>query len=209
MIHILLISLIFLAFAFIHSITVTFWFKELCRRSLGDAFMRGWYRFLYNCVSVLTVSAAFWFIHQVPDVHLWTAPPVVRGVLQAVQAAAALFGMFAFRHLDGMEFLGLRQVWRYLRRGEVAGNIEGLTQEELVTRGVYGIVRHPLYVAGMVIMTANPHITVNGLTVTALADLYFLFGMLIEERRFVRFFGDQYREYMKKVPRMVPFLRGT
>ncbi|MEK6744140.1 MAG: hypothetical protein AABZ15_11035 [Nitrospirota bacterium] len=64
--------------------------------------------------------------------------------------------------------------------------------------------RHPLYAAGLVIFTFSPHITVNGLVITVLADLYFLFGMLIEERRFLRIFGDQYREYMKKVPRMVP-----
>jgi protein-S-isoprenylcysteine O-methyltransferase Ste14 len=110
----------------------------------------------------------------------------------------------AFQHLDGLEFLGLRQVWRYLTRREIAGNIDGLTQKDLVTTGVYGIVRHPLYAAGMVFVTFNPHVTVNGLTFTVLADLYFLFGMLIEERRFLHIFGERYREYMKQVPRMVP-----
>jgi protein-S-isoprenylcysteine O-methyltransferase Ste14 len=45
---------------------------------------------------------------------------------------------------------------------------------------------------------------VNGLTITVLADLYFIFGMFIEERRFLKIFGEQYREYMKQVPRMVP-----
>jgi len=30
--------------------------------------------------------------------------------------------------------------------------------------------------------------------------------MFIEEQRFLKIFGDQYREYMKKVPRMVPRL---
>jgi protein-S-isoprenylcysteine O-methyltransferase Ste14 len=59
-------------------------------------------------------------------------------------------------------------------------------------------------VAGLIIFTFSPRITVNGLTITVLADLYFIFGMFIEERRFLKIFGDQYREYMKKVPRMVP-----
>jgi protein-S-isoprenylcysteine O-methyltransferase Ste14 len=102
--------------------------------------------------------------------------------------------------------MGVRQVWRWLVRREVAGNVEGLTQKELVTTGVYGIVRHPMYLAGILVFTLNPHITVNSLTITVLADLYFLFGMFIEERRFIRIFGDQYREYMKRVPRLIPRL---
>ena len=53
--------------------------------------------------------------------------------------------------------------------------------------------------------TPNPVFTVNGLTITILADLYFLFGSFIEERRFIRTFGDQYREYRERVPRLVPF----
>jgi len=72
---------------------------------------------------------------------------------------------------------------------------------------VYGIVRHPLYVAGLIIFTFSPNFTVNGLTITVLADLYFIFGMFIEERRFLKIFGEQYREYMTKVPRMLPRLK--
>jgi hypothetical protein len=198
------IILIFLAFALIHSITVARWFKDLCRRALGETFMRVWYRFLYSMVSGITAAIAVYFIAQVQDRVLWQGPPWFRLIMHAIQIAGALFGVQAFQYLDKWEFMGFRQVWRYLARKEVAGNGEGLTQKELVTTGVYGIVRHPLYVAGIIIFTFSPPVTVNGLTITVLADLYFLFGMLIEERRFLRIFGDQYREYMKKVPRMVP-----
>jgi protein-S-isoprenylcysteine O-methyltransferase Ste14 len=198
------IILIFFAFAFIHSITVSRWFKDRCTRVLGETFMRVWYRFLYNLLSVITVTIAFWLMHRVPDRHLWTAPAVLAWPMHAVQTAAILFGAMAFQHLDGLEFLGVKQVWRYLAKGAVAGNIEGLTDTGLVTAGVYGIVRHPLYVAGMVFVTLNPRVTVNGLTFTVVADLYFLFGMFIEERRFLGIFGGHYREYMKRVPRMMP-----
>jgi len=198
------ILLIFLAFALIHSITVAPWFKDLCRRAFGATFLRVWYRFLYTSVSAITAFAAAYFISQVPDRVLWQGPLWFRLIMHAIQIAGFLFGAQAFQYLDKWEFMGFRQVWRYLARKEVAGNIEGLTQRELVTTGVYGIVRHPLYVAGLIIFTFSPHITVNVLTITVLADLYFLFGMFIEEQRFLRIFGDQYREYMKRVPRMVP-----
>jgi methanethiol S-methyltransferase len=198
------IIIIFLLFAAIHSVTVSFWFKGLCKSVFGRKFMRVWYRFLYNVVSAVTAGVAFSLINSVPDEMIWTAPMGLRWIMHGVQIAGVAFGMRAFQHLDSSEFMGWRQVWRYLRRGEVAGNIEGLTDKELVTTGVYSIVRHPLYVAGIVVVTFSPVITVNGVTLTILADLYFLFGMLIEERRFLKIFGDQYREYMKKVPRLIP-----
>jgi protein-S-isoprenylcysteine O-methyltransferase Ste14 len=65
-----------------------------------------------------------------------------------------------------------------------------------------------LYLAGIIIFTFNPRITVNGLTVTVLADAYFLFGVFMEERRLVGLFGEQYREYRRRVPLMIPrFMR--
>jgi methanethiol S-methyltransferase len=198
------ITIIFLAFALIHSITVARWFKELCRRTFGDTFMRVWYRFLYSSVSGITSFGAIYLITQVPDRVLWQGPLWFRLVMHAIQIAGFVFGAQAFQYLDKWEFMGFRQVWRYLAKSGVEGNLEGLTDRELVTTGVYGIVRHPLYVAGLVIFTFSPRITMNGLTITVLADLYFIFGMLIEEQRFVRIFGEQYREYQKQVPMMVP-----
>ncbi len=185
--------LIFLAFALIHSVTVSSWFKERCLRLFGDRFMGAWYRFLYALISFLTVAAAVWLINRIPDRVLWTAPEVLRWPLHGLQAMGLIFGALAFRHLDGLEFLGLRQVWRYLARREVSGNLEGMTERPLVTDGVYGIVRHPLYVAGIILFTFNPRVTEVSLTVTVLADCYFLFGMFIEERRFLRIFGEEYR----------------
>lgn len=198
------IILIFLTFALIHSITVASWFKDRCRRAFGETFMRVWYRFLYTSVSGITAFAAIYCISQVPDRVLWQGPLWFRLVMHAIQIAGFLFGVQAFQYLDKWEFMGFRQVWRYVTKGEVAGNLEGLAQKELVTTGVYGIVRHPLYVAGLIIFTFSPHITVNGLTITVLADFYFIFGMFIEERRFLKILGERYREYMKRVPRMIP-----
>lgn len=82
--------------------------------------------------------------------------------------------------------------------------MEGITQTRLVKSGVYGIVRHPLYLAGIVVMTFSPTLTRNRITVSILADLYFVFGAFIEERRYIRYFGREYLDYMKEVPRLLP-----
>ncbi len=198
------VVIIFFLFVFIHSITVSKIFKHACSAFFGETFMRVYYRALYNSLSFLTAGLTFYLIHEVPDRQLWTAPGWLQWVMHAIQLAGVVFGSLAFKHLDTGEFLGLKQIARYWKRREVAGNVEGLTRNELVTTGVYGIVRHPMYLAGIVIFTFNPYLTRNSLTISGFADLYFLFGAFIEERRFVVIFGDQYREYVKRVPRLIP-----
>ncbi len=199
------VFIVFLTFAFIHSITVSQRFKQSCQRLLGETFMRVWYRFLYNAVSGITAAVAFSLIYQQPDRIIWIGPLWFKWCMHTIQVGGLIFGARAFERLDTAEFTGVRQVWRYLTKRQVSGNIEGLTQRELVTTGVYGIVRHPLYLAGIIIFTFEPNITVNGLAITILADLYFVFGSFIEERRFIKAYGAQYREYRERVPRLAPF----
>jgi protein-S-isoprenylcysteine O-methyltransferase Ste14 len=147
---------------------------------------------------------AIYLIAYLPDRTIWAAPMWLTWIMRSIQSAGFVLGIRAFEYMDTREFMGFRQVWQYLRTGETGGDIEGLTRKELVSTGVYGMVRHPMYAAGLLIFTFSPRITENGLTITVLADLYFLFGMFIEERRFVKIFGEQYREYQKQVPMMVP-----
>ena len=200
------VLLILLLFIVIHSITITQTVKRACKNFFGEIFVRVFYRALYNTISFITVGVAFYVIQQQLDRQLWIAPGWLRWAMHGIQAAGLVFGMRAFQYLDIWEFMGLRQIWRYVVRRDVAGNDEGLRLNKLVTEGVYGIVRHPLYLSGIVLFTFNPFVTVNRLTVTIIADLYFIFGMFIEERRFLKIFGDQYYEYMKHVPRFVPKL---
>lgn len=93
------------------------------------------------------------------------------------------------------------------------GNVpkgKGYTQTSvLVDRGVYAIVRHPQYLAGILIGIALPLISqhwavaVLGIVV---AILYYL-NTFDEEASVIEKFGDQYREYMQRVPR-INFLLG-
>ncbi len=204
----LTLFLIFFSFAFIHSITTAPVFKRACEKRAGKIFMQAFYRLLYTVVSVVTAAAAFSLISRLPDRELWTAPEWAAWLMQGIRGGAVVAALSAFRHLDGWEFLGIKQAWRFATRHETSGDIDGLTQQELITTGVYGLVRHPLYLAGIIFFTIDPRITVNSLAVTILADAYFLFGMFIEERRFLTIFGEEYARYMKRVPRMFPSISG-
>lgn len=110
---------------------------------------------------------------------------------------------------------GLCSVWLAFRASTQLGTNWSLTAKimdghKLVTSGVYGLVRHPIYTAMMLLLLAQLLIFSNWLfALVALSS--FLAGTMIrirEEERLLReAFGDQYQQYASRVPALIPFLR--
>jgi protein-S-isoprenylcysteine O-methyltransferase Ste14 len=69
---------------------------------------------------------------------------------------------------------------------------------------MYRWVRHPLYFWGLVFIWLMPQMTVNRLALFAVFSVYLYVGTFFEERRLVEEFGDDYREYQRRVPRLIP-----
>jgi len=201
---VLRVAIICVVFFTLHSLMVAGWFKSLAARALGPRLMRSWYRLTYTALSTLSLLICIWLIFRIPDHYIFGFPWWIAWPMHMVQVAALLFGYLSYRQLRTDEFTGKAQAARYLRGEEPAGDIEGLTEEGLTREGGYGVVRNPLYFAGMVIFAFEPNITRNWATVSVLAILYFIWGALIEEKRMQRRMGDQYISYKKDIPLLVP-----
>jgi protein-S-isoprenylcysteine O-methyltransferase Ste14 len=203
---ILEVILIFAGFAILHSLLTCRSVKTFAVRAVGTETVRGLYRLFYTFISFVTTTVAIYLLVLIPDRPLWKAPLWLAIPMHAVQAAGLLLGMAAFRKFDGLEFMGLRQAWLYLKGMPIEGDIEGISERDLITDGVYSIVRHPMYRAGILIFTFEPNITRNFLTVSILADLYFIYGALREDRLLAEKFTE-FSRYKQEVPFMVPSLR--
>jgi protein-S-isoprenylcysteine O-methyltransferase Ste14 len=70
---------------------------------------------------------------------------------------------------------------------------------------LYRWVRHPLYLWGLVFIWLTPQMTVNRLALVVGFSVYLYIGTFFEERRLVEEFGDDYREYQRQVPRLIPW----
>jgi len=75
---------------------------------------------------------------------------------------------------------------------------------DLVTTGLYGYVRHPLYSAGLVFIWFSPEMTVNRLVLWIVFSFYLLIGAWFEERKLLRDFGSTYAEYKARTPMLIP-----
>lgn len=80
----------------------------------------------------------------------------------------------------------------------------------LITHGPYALVRHPMYTAlvtlGVGIGVAFDSALTVGLALVLLVP--FWLHTLIEEQIFEQHFGDAWRDYRARVPRLVPGVRG-
>ena len=117
-----------------------------------------------------------------------------------VALAAGLFLIAALLSWTGVRALG-RQ-WRV----EAGVNPD----HELVTRGPYRVVRHPIYTS-MLCMFLGTGCLVTAPVLLLVATLVFVVGteirVRIEDGLLASRFGDRFREYQQSVPAYIPFLR--
>ncbi|MBN1415244.1 MAG: isoprenylcysteine carboxylmethyltransferase family protein [Bacteroidales bacterium] len=79
---------------------------------------------------------------------------------------------------------------------------------ELIETGIFKYIRHPLY-SSLLFLTWGiffKHTTVTLLVITLLSTVFLFATALIEEKENIAFFGEKYKEYMKRTKMFVPFL---
>ena len=91
----------------------------------------------------------------------------------------------------------------YINRGAAKSSVG---TDKLIQSGVYGLVRHPIYAADIVlawgIFLFWP--TVRVLIGMVWLNLVLFYWMRLEERVLTGKFGNDYKEYKKKVPMFLP-----
>jgi protein-S-isoprenylcysteine O-methyltransferase Ste14 len=88
-------------------------------------------------------------------------------------------------------------------------SLEVRDRHTLVTSGLYSRVRHPMYSAFFLWAVAQALLLPNwiaGLSGVAGFGLLFLFRVGREERLMIETFGEEYRAYMKRTKRIVPWV---
>ena len=186
--NIIMFVIYFLFFAIIHSILAMDYVKNIARNLLGKEFR--YYRMIYSLLSIPLLAPAFmiWMTYSKSTPVVYVIPHDLYPVVILVRLVAlGMFG-YAILQIDLLEFSGMKRE----------------KERVLLTGGAYGIVRHPFYSAGILILFTQMEMTMLDLTAALLVVGYFLAGAFIEERRLLLVFGDEYRKYQKEVPMFIP-----
>ncbi len=180
-------------FAFLHSLTASMPVKQMVYKYM-DA---GVYRLLYTVISVVTILPLLylWLWDRSPSKLIYTLEFPYYIISMGMVIAGAALVLNSLILIDLPDFIGLKGVLKIKPKVKSSG---------LTTKGAYGITRHPLYLGGMLVLWANPWMHSVDLVVALLFTLYFIVGGWLEERKLEVEFGDEYREYKKKVSMFLP-----
>jgi protein-S-isoprenylcysteine O-methyltransferase Ste14 len=178
----------------VHSWLASMSFKNFLRRTLGDSFMK-FYRLLYNIFAVISILPVLYLMVVLPDQTLYQVPAPWSYIMRAGQVISALLLFVATLQTDVLSFMGLRQLIEEEKKGD------------LVVNGLYRLVRHPLYTFSLGILWLSPSMTVNSFIVYAALTIYILIGIIFEERKLLREFGQEYAAYKSMTPMLLPGIK--
>lgn len=184
------------AWGYFHSWMASFAVKRHARMLFGEWISR-WYRLIFIGMAVVTLAPILGMVVLFPSQRLWQIPAPWLFLSSALQISALVGIFLSFRHIDMLAFAGLRQL----------GDPDAEREADLVVRGMYRFVRHPLYFFSMIILWLFPMMTDVSLAFVIASTLYFLLGTIPEERKLLEVYGDQYRRYQKRVRRIIPGLK--
>jgi len=183
----LLLVICWLLYFFIHSALASLWVKEKVRSYFPGMF--SYYRIIYNIIAILGLLPLLaWSISKPVNMEI-PFHQILGGLISLI---GLYFMRKAFQSFDMAEFLGLKS------EGDAI----------LVTKGMYGYVRHPLYFASILLIGGLfllfPSQTM--LMVMLISYAYIIIGSKLEERKLRKHFGQAYVDYAIQVKALIPYV---
>jgi protein-S-isoprenylcysteine O-methyltransferase Ste14 len=175
----------------LHSFLASHGAKDLFRHTLGDGFMR-LYRLLYNLFALISFLPILYLMVTLPDRVLYSVPAPFNYLMRLGQGISVVLVVVAVLQTDLLSFVGLRQILAEEAKGS------------LMTGGLYHYVRHPLYTFSLLILWLSPTMTLNSFIVYLALTFYILIGIVFEERKLLREFGEEYANYRSVTPMLIP-----
>ncbi|GAA4752887.1 methyltransferase family protein [Flavisolibacter ginsenosidimutans] len=188
--HVLL-GLSWIVYCVLHSVFASLQVKNFFKKILGDGFRH--YRLAYTVFAFAGLALILWFQFSIRSPRLFKSS-WISDIAGAAFCIPGLLLMFICIKKYFLNLSGLRSL------------VEEETRSILEVKGVHRFVRHPLYLGtflfiwGLLILFPTASLLLTDVVIT----VYTLIGLELEERKLLLQFGEQYRTYQKKVPKLVP-----
>jgi len=189
----LILAIIWIAYCVVHSVLAAVSVKLWAQQQLKTKFR--YYRIAYSIFSFLGLVAILIFQFSMRSTLLFLPGIVtqVAGMLMMATGAAIMVSM----------------IWKYFMQ---LSGIRWLTQEmiksKLQVTGLHRFVRHPLYSGTFVFIWGwfVFYPSLSFLICSSVITIYTLIALKYEEQKLIQEYGNDYIQYRKKVPSLLPKL---
>lgn len=195
----LIINVILLSiFAVQHSVMARPAFKTWWTKIIPEAAERS----TYTLLSSLALVLLFYYWQPMGGIIWQVEGSIGQVILYSLFGfgwALVLLATFLINHFD---LFGLRQVYLNFTGQEY-------TSLKFGTPGPYKLIRHPLYLGWLFAFWATPTMTVAHLAFAVITTVYILLAIRWEEDDLLTALGEDYANYRKTVPMVIPFTKWS
>jgi protein-S-isoprenylcysteine O-methyltransferase Ste14 len=175
-----------------HSLLASMSLKNKFRKSLGKSFK--YYRLFYTVFSFVLLVGLLYFQLSIVTIKLYQPSTSV----YITGMTLGLSGLFLMLVCIKKYFISLSGLLSLVK--------EDVSNQLLIT-GIHRYVRHPLYLGTFAfiwgLFLILPYLSM--LIANSIITLYTLIGIKLEEAKLITEFGENYKLYQKKVPKLIPF----
>ncbi len=156
------------------------------QHGIGEEYPRTHLVLIVSPIIIIVTCIIDAFVLKILTDYTELVPLAVRIVLFLVCLALAFYLMRATQHTVFVE----------------------RTQPTLVTNGVYGFVRHPMYLSQLMLYLSFVLLAISIVSFTIWLVIFFIFNRIVayEEKDLERILKEEYIEYKKQVARWIPLI---
>jgi methanethiol S-methyltransferase len=188
----LYVALYIVGFAALHSLLASLPAKNMARKHFGSK-VDPWYLVFFSAIAVIAILPLVAMLIRSPGPVLYAVPSPWIWLFVLVQLIIGLASLRTF--LDAPH--------RFLIRAQLA-KPQSPYAFALGIKGIYGWIRDPFLLSGLLLIWLTPCMTENLLLVYLIATVYLFLGSLHWESRLLIQFGEDYVAYQNEVPRIIP-----
>jgi len=191
----LILATYWILYFVLHSILASNWLKEVFKKKFLKLYP--FYRLTYNAIALVTLFFVLNYQQSIPPIFFFKKTLLSQSIGYLITFLGGILSYKAFKNYSTTEFLGL--------------DFNNYPQENsniLNTSGFNSLVRHPLYFASLLLIwgyfLTKPTTTI--LIMNGVISAYFIIGTKLEEQKLIKEFGQQYKDYISRVPMLLPSL---
>ncbi len=195
----LLINVILIAiFGIPHSVMARPGFKQWWTKVVPQHIERS----TYVMISNLLVALLMWQWQPMVGVIWNVEHPVGASVLWGLFGIGWVMIVLTSFVINHFDLFGLRQVYLHLRGMEY-------TPLEFKAKWIYQYIRHPLMLGWIIAFWSTPQMSAGHLVFAVGTTVYILIAIQFEERDLVKYHGEDYENYRRKVSMLIPFKKKS